>query len=158
MKTLPDEKSLTSLEICAGAGGQALGVEQAGFHPLALVENDRTACATLRGNRPQWNVIEQDVRHLCAEPYRGVDLFGRRAFPARTNRTAAPHGDNGGANSRFPGRMGFQRQQNFRVSASRQRFPAACRSRRRRRNPPRFDFDRLRHKSLITVEALKTPR
>ncbi len=66
---------LMSLEICAGAGGQALGIEQAGFHPLALVENDRNACATLRINRPQWNVIEQDVCHFSAADYRGVDLF-----------------------------------------------------------------------------------
>ena len=75
MKTPDNENLLTSLEICAGAGGQALGIEQAGFHPVALVENDAQACATLRFNRPQWNVIEQDVRCFGSAAYRGVDLF-----------------------------------------------------------------------------------
>ena len=54
---------LTSIEICAGAGGQALGLEQAGFHHLALLELDRHACATLRTNRPYWNTIQDDVTH-----------------------------------------------------------------------------------------------
>ncbi|MFH8790899.1 DNA cytosine methyltransferase [Streptomyces roseoverticillatus] len=52
---------LTSLELCAGAGGQALGLERAGFTPLALIENDRDACATLRTNREQWNVLQEDL-------------------------------------------------------------------------------------------------
>ena len=72
---LLNKENITSLEICAGAGGQALGIEQAGFHPLAFVENDRNACETLRVNRPQWNVIEQDVCHFSAKDYAGVDLF-----------------------------------------------------------------------------------
>jgi DNA (cytosine-5)-methyltransferase 1 len=44
---------LTSIEICAGAGGQALGLEQAGFEHLAAVEIDPWAAETLRTNRPQ---------------------------------------------------------------------------------------------------------
>ena len=66
---------LTSLEICAGAGGQALGLEQAGFEHLALVEIDPHACATLRFNRPSWNVLHQDVRDFHAAGFKGVDLF-----------------------------------------------------------------------------------
>jgi DNA (cytosine-5)-methyltransferase 1 len=67
---------LTSIEICAGAGGQALGLEQAGFDHLALVELDGHACATLRANRPYWNTIEDDVTQWRATRYRGaVDLF-----------------------------------------------------------------------------------
>ena len=48
---------LTSIEICAGAGGQALGLEQAGFEHLAAVEIDPWAAETLRTNRPQWNIV-----------------------------------------------------------------------------------------------------
>ncbi|MHB1651560.1 MAG: DNA cytosine methyltransferase [Desulfitobacteriaceae bacterium] len=65
----------TSLEICAGAGGQALGLEQAGFKHLALVEIDKHACMTLRQNRPAWNVVEQDLRNFHATEYLGVDLL-----------------------------------------------------------------------------------
>lgn len=65
-----------ALEICAGAGGQALGLEQAGFLHLALVENDPYACETLRQNRPQWKVHEGDVRMFGATQFRGqVDLL-----------------------------------------------------------------------------------
>lgn len=64
----------TSLEICAGAGGQALGLEMAGFDHVALIENDPHACATLRLNRPHWNVIEGDLRTFDPRPYVGVDL------------------------------------------------------------------------------------
>ncbi|MBS0235567.1 MAG: DNA cytosine methyltransferase [Proteobacteria bacterium] len=66
---------LTSVEICAGAGGQALGLELAGFRHSALVEIEPPACATLRLNRPKWNVIEGDVREFCGKPFKGVDLF-----------------------------------------------------------------------------------
>jgi DNA (cytosine-5)-methyltransferase 1 len=66
---------LRSIEICAGAGGQALGLEEAGFQHLALVENDPHACATLRANRPQWNVLEQDVRTFSAAAIGQVDLL-----------------------------------------------------------------------------------
>lgn len=65
---------LTSLELCAGAGGQALGLEQAGFKHLALVEYEQKACETLRLNRPQWNTIEDDLRRFDATRYEGVDL------------------------------------------------------------------------------------
>lgn len=66
---------LTSLEICAGAGGQALGLEMAGFEHAALVEIDKHACETLRLNRPGWKVIEDDLRRFSARPYEGVDLL-----------------------------------------------------------------------------------
>ena len=60
-----------SLEICAGAGGQALGLEQAGFEHVALVEYEHEYCECLRQNRPEWNVICQDVHHFDGKPYRG---------------------------------------------------------------------------------------
>jgi DNA (cytosine-5)-methyltransferase 1 len=66
---------MRSIEICAGAGGQALGLEQAGFQHVALVELDKDACATLRKNRPAWNVIEGDVKSFSAKNYAGIDLL-----------------------------------------------------------------------------------
>lgn len=66
---------LRCIEICAGAGGQALGLEQAGFEPEALVELDKSCCVTLRFNRPEWNVIEADVREFHASEYKSIDLL-----------------------------------------------------------------------------------
>lgn len=65
----------SSLEICAGAGGQALGLEKAGFEHAAAVEIDQHAAATLRLNRPRWDVLNSDVRELNGRDYRGIDLF-----------------------------------------------------------------------------------
>lgn len=64
-----------SVELCAGAGGQARGLERAGFQHRALVEIDKHACATLRLNRPEWNVIEGDLHTWDPSPYKGVDLL-----------------------------------------------------------------------------------
>jgi DNA (cytosine-5)-methyltransferase 1 len=66
---------LTSLEICAGGGGQALGIEAAGFAHTGLIELEAVACATLRLNRPQWNVIEGDLHALSGQPFHGIDLL-----------------------------------------------------------------------------------
>ena len=66
---------LTSVEVCAGAGGQALGLETAGFSHTALVDNDKHCCNTLRHNRPEWNVIEGDLESFNGKPYAGVDLL-----------------------------------------------------------------------------------
>jgi DNA (cytosine-5)-methyltransferase 1 len=66
---------LTSLEMCAGAGGQALGTERAGFAHSALVEIERDFCKTLRFNRPNWNVTQQDLSDFDGRPYAGVDLL-----------------------------------------------------------------------------------
>ena len=57
--------SLTCIELCAGAGGQALGLEQAGFRHLALVDIDEHCYRTLRLNRPAWNVIHADITGLA---------------------------------------------------------------------------------------------
>ena len=65
-----------SLEICAGAGGQALGLEQAGFEHVALVEYEQEYCECLKRNRPEWNVVCQDVHLFDGYPYRGkIDLL-----------------------------------------------------------------------------------
>jgi len=66
---------LNSIEICAGAGGQALGLEQAGFNHACLVEIEPAACATLRLNRPKWQVIQGDLRDFTAQKLSDVDLI-----------------------------------------------------------------------------------
>ncbi len=67
---------LTCLEICAGAGGQSLGLEQAGFTHEAALELDPSACATLRTNRgSDWKIIEDDVRNLDGRAFAGIDLI-----------------------------------------------------------------------------------
>ncbi|MEQ1697866.1 MAG: DNA cytosine methyltransferase [Hyphomicrobiaceae bacterium] len=63
-----------SIELCAGAGGQALGLERAGFEHAGLVEIDPHACNTLRMNRPSWTVHEEDLNQFDGRLYKGVDL------------------------------------------------------------------------------------
>lgn len=64
---------MTNIELFAGAGGMALGLEKAGFTTLALNEFNHDACETLRKNRPNWNVIEEDVKSLTDKNL--LDLF-----------------------------------------------------------------------------------
>jgi len=67
--------SLSSLEVCAGAGGQAIGLEAAGYQHESVVEIDRDCCNTLRLNRPKWDVLEQDMKLLKGKRYKGIDLL-----------------------------------------------------------------------------------
>ena len=70
--------SISALELCAGAGGQALGLEQAGFGHAGLVEIERHCCNSLRLNRPGWQVFEKDVREFAAhdaDTFKGIDLL-----------------------------------------------------------------------------------
>ncbi len=71
----PRPSGLTTLEVCAGAGGQALGYEQAGIDHAGVVELDRHACATLRINRPEWQVIEKDLNLFSGSAFKGVDII-----------------------------------------------------------------------------------
>ncbi|MBF6329228.1 DNA cytosine methyltransferase [Nocardia transvalensis] len=69
---------LRSLDVCAGGGGLALGLEQAGFHPVLLVEQLTEACNTLRRNRPGWKVIQADLHDFDPDEHRttwDVDLL-----------------------------------------------------------------------------------
>jgi DNA (cytosine-5)-methyltransferase 1 len=66
---------LASVELCAGGGGQALGLEQAGFAHEAAVELNPACCATLRLNRPTWNVVEGSLTAFDGAPYKGVELL-----------------------------------------------------------------------------------
>lgn len=70
-----DVRRPTCVEICAGAGGQALGLELAGFRHVALVEIEKVYCRTLLTNHPEWNVVYADVKDFSGMPYRGADLF-----------------------------------------------------------------------------------
>ncbi|MFR9756562.1 DUF6339 family protein [Streptomyces sp. TR06-5] len=66
-----------SVELCAGAGGQALGLERAGFEPVLLIDTKQDARQTLLANRPTWNVRSWDLHEVGQadlEPFRGVDL------------------------------------------------------------------------------------
>ncbi|MEN0116729.1 MAG: DNA (cytosine-5-)-methyltransferase [Agrobacterium cavarae] len=62
------------VEMCAGAGGLALGLERAGFEHVALIEKNRNATATLRVNRPHWNVVEADVQKVDFTQYRDLRI------------------------------------------------------------------------------------
>ncbi len=66
---------MTCLELCAGAGGQALGLERTGFEHVALVEIDKHCCATLSANRPHWNVVAGDLKDFDAASFKGIDLL-----------------------------------------------------------------------------------
>jgi DNA (cytosine-5)-methyltransferase 1 len=69
---------LEAVEICAGAGGQALGLERAGFEHALVVELDPTACETLRTNRPGWKVAEGDAadqQNWNPADYAGIALL-----------------------------------------------------------------------------------
>ncbi|MBP8083119.1 MAG: DNA cytosine methyltransferase [Spirochaetes bacterium] len=63
------------IELCAGAGGQALGVEMAGLEHEALIEIDRDACKTLRQNRPNWNIVEADLREVDTSQFSNIDII-----------------------------------------------------------------------------------
>lgn len=66
---------MNCIEICAGAGGQALGLEMAGFEHIALVEYEQEYCDVLKLNRPQWNVICGDVHNFDGTIYHDIDLL-----------------------------------------------------------------------------------
>jgi DNA (cytosine-5)-methyltransferase 1 len=67
--------NLSVLEICAGGGGQATGLESAGFDLATAVEIDSHACDTLRINRPHWKVVQRSVADFSGADFRGIDLL-----------------------------------------------------------------------------------
>jgi len=75
-------KNYRSIELFAGAGGLAIGLERAGFNAVALNEIDKNACATLRKNRPEWNVIEGDISHVDFTAYKNIDFLSG-GFPCQ---------------------------------------------------------------------------
>lgn len=76
-------RSFSAIELFAGAGGLALGMEQAGLKSLLLSEIDKHACDTLEKNRPDWNVIRGDVSDIDFTPYKDkVDILSG-GFPCQ---------------------------------------------------------------------------
>lgn len=73
----------TSIELFAGGGGLALGMEKAGFHHVMLNEFDAAACKTLRTNRPEWNIIEGDVCSVDFSQWAGKVDFISGGFPCQ---------------------------------------------------------------------------
>src|SRR5699024_509346 len=80
------------LELFAGAGGLGLGLENAGFETIGLVEIDKHACNTLRKNRPNWNIVHEDIvkitengigNYLDVPPVGELDLLSG-GYPCQT--------------------------------------------------------------------------
>ena len=76
-------RQFNSIELFAGGGGLALGMSFAGFHHVLLNEFETAACKTLKTNKPEWNVIEGDVRHIDFTPLRGKIDFLSGGFPCQ---------------------------------------------------------------------------
>lgn len=66
---------MQSIEFCAGAGGQALGLEKAGFRHEALVEIEPDFAKTLKLNRPSWDVRATDMTEFDGRSFKGIDLL-----------------------------------------------------------------------------------
>ena len=81
-KEIKPARAFSSIELFAGAGGLAIGLEKAGFEAIALNEFDKHACNTLRTNRGNWNVIEGDIRGVDFTSFKGVD-FVSGGFPCQ---------------------------------------------------------------------------
>ncbi|MBT4668647.1 MAG: DNA (cytosine-5-)-methyltransferase [Candidatus Ruthia sp.] len=71
------------VELFAGAGGLAIGMEQAGFDSVLLNEIDKNACATLRKNRPEWNVLEGDISEIDFSEYKDTIDILSGGFPCQ---------------------------------------------------------------------------
>ena len=73
-----------SIELFAGAGGLALGLEKAGLNAVLLNEIDKSSCETLKYNRPNWNVVHGDIKDLDFKPYKDVVDFISGGFPCQS--------------------------------------------------------------------------
>ncbi|MBT9098011.1 DNA (cytosine-5-)-methyltransferase [Methylovulum psychrotolerans] len=76
-------RQYNAIELFAGAGGLALGLEKAGLSNILLSEINKNACATLRQNRPHWHVIEGDVTAIDFTPYQGKADVLTGGFPCQ---------------------------------------------------------------------------
>jgi DNA (cytosine-5)-methyltransferase 1 len=73
----------TSIELFAGAGGLAIGLEQAGINCLALNEIDKWAASTLIANRPDWNIIHDDIRNVSFKKFKNQVDIVTGGFPCQ---------------------------------------------------------------------------
>ena len=77
------KNKVKGIELFAGAGGLALGLEMAGIEDLAFVEIDKICCHTLKENRPYWNVINQDIHNVDFSQYSGKVEVVSGGFPCQ---------------------------------------------------------------------------
>lgn len=78
-----EPNAVTAIELFAGAGGLALGLEKAGIQTLAYVEYDKFCCETLKMNRPKWNVLCSDIRHVDFSGFKGRIDIVTGGFPCQ---------------------------------------------------------------------------
>ena len=78
-----EKTAVTAIELFAGAGGIALGLEQAGISTLEYVEFDKACCETLRANRPEWNVICDDIHNVSFKKYKDKVDIVTGGFPCQ---------------------------------------------------------------------------
>lgn len=78
-----EEDDITAIELFAGAGGLALGLEQAGIKTLEYVEFDKACCETLKANRPEWNVVCDDIHNVDFTAYRDKVDIVTGGFPCQ---------------------------------------------------------------------------
>lgn len=81
--SIQPNKEFTVLELFAGAGGLAVGLEKAGLKCVALNEIDKWACQTLRKNRPNWKVLEGDIKSLDFSEYKNKVDVVTGGFPCQ---------------------------------------------------------------------------
>lgn len=82
-KNIQPKREYKLIELFAGAGGLALGMEKAGFKSVLLNEFDKHACNTLRLNRPEWNVVEGDIANVDFTKYKEkIDILSG-GFPCQ---------------------------------------------------------------------------
>lgn len=78
-----DTDCVTAIELFAGAGGLALGLEQAGIKTLEHVELDKACCETLKTNRPNWNVVCDDIHNVDFTAYKDKVDIVTGGFPCQ---------------------------------------------------------------------------
>jgi len=81
-QSIRPSRKYKSIELFAGTGGLALGLEKAGFDVVALNEIDKDSCKTLKTNRSNWNVIEGDIKNVDFSVFRDIDLISG-GFPCQ---------------------------------------------------------------------------